>query len=43
MKAAGRPLQNLMKRRARLTEYPKLIDAVRAKVRADPFPEKPSC
>jgi len=42
MRVMGRPLQNLMKRPARLTKYTKLIDAVRATVKADVFPEKPS-
>jgi len=39
----GLPLQELMKRVARLTNYRKLIDAVRATVKADLFREKPSC
>jgi hypothetical protein len=36
-------LQKLMKRRTRLTNCTTLIDAVRATVKADLFPEKPFC
>jgi hypothetical protein len=43
MKVAGRPLHKLMKRPARPTKYTTLIDAVRATVKADLSPEKPSC
>jgi len=39
---AGLPLQKLMKRLARLTNYTRLIDAVRATVKVDLFREKPS-
>jgi len=43
MTASDQLPQKLMKRRTRLTNFTTLIDAVRATVKADLFPEKLSC